>query len=151
MSAFPQFPQVPHILHPEVRLLRVPKNSTMPKHSQAPPKSYQCHRCSRLFSRSEHLQRHERSRGYQYFCSRTQSCIDISLQIRKRSHFGALNARNHLLESESSINLVEDDDAHSQLEEICSLDMTVFPTVRRQYQSPYLRLLFQYPTLLDTL
>ncbi|EHK51089.1 hypothetical protein TRIATDRAFT_288571 [Trichoderma atroviride IMI 206040] len=33
----------------------------MPKNQQAPPKSYQCHRCSRLFSRSEHLQRHERS------------------------------------------------------------------------------------------
>ncbi|QYT03574.1 C2H2-type domain-containing protein [Trichoderma simmonsii] len=33
----------------------------MPKALKAPTKSYRCHRCSRLFARSEHLQRHERS------------------------------------------------------------------------------------------
>ncbi|KAL7905078.1 fungal-specific transcription factor domain-containing protein [Trichoderma velutinum] len=33
----------------------------MPKALKAPQKPYRCHRCSRLFARSEHLQRHERS------------------------------------------------------------------------------------------
>ncbi|KAJ4857925.1 fungal specific transcription factor domain-containing protein [Trichoderma breve] len=33
----------------------------MPKVLKAPTKSYRCHRCNRLFARSEHLQRHERS------------------------------------------------------------------------------------------
>ncbi|PKK48855.1 hypothetical protein CI102_5498 [Trichoderma harzianum] len=38
----------------------------MPKALKPPTKSYRCHRCSRLFARSEHLQRHERSQ----ICSR---------------------------------------------------------------------------------
>lgn len=66
-----------------IRLLRV-RNSTMPKNPQAPPKSYQCHRCSRLFSRSEHLQRHERSRGYKYSRSSTQTCIDKSTDTKEK-------------------------------------------------------------------
>ncbi|KAL6789621.1 fungal-specific transcription factor domain-containing protein [Trichoderma sp. SZMC 28012] len=43
----------------------------MPKALKAPTKSYRCHRCSRLFARSEHLQRHERSHTKEkpYQCS----------------------------------------------------------------------------------